>query len=717
MEKKIVNQALVKRAAKAVSVISQQWKKFAIDAIERGDFKAQIDALWKLDGKFNGFSAFMHYDLAVTYEVGQVITAFNVWITVQICAEMLIRNGYETVEAAVASPNKMCNYVANSIANFMRIYRRNLRDALGDAATDIAQAEGRSYKSPIKKDGAKDGWTVIRISSKVSREIEKQILALDDVLYLDELYQVALDQSSNKRLSGELTIDTTKKPSILVITGILGLLAMQDIKQIGKGNMEVAFAWNDIKQDEDVITPKGHPRLLYKGEDIVTSEYGGQKYGFIPTLDCKPCDFDDRRVGGKGSWYEEKKNGDVCLQFCDYVQILKRPLFQMLCEWTDRMGNKFTEENVRRLSETELNKIFTTAERFKETGVVNALVSLKGEWQTATNTARKEEEAAAKWWNQTRKINALEQAKADKRMQMSALSNKARLTFAAAEEINGVKISAADKMRLLWAAVLGNNEDDIKWESISGIVTSLLPAEFALWLIDAFGNEQGSKTVTRDKLTVCGPLKSATDKQLLRLDGCKMKFVDSIAYLNEKAIAYAATEGLDGVHTVRAISEDGTTKLFVEIPLVDLIEVPEVDITQNFIKLQATKNEKDIKDVVNKMMTADEVFVAQGVGNPLCTIDNAGQITKIGSYLCLTEKQSPVANRVFNIDWHNKQGHPGVCGKPAFVKIHEYVDTKKQHCWTAFAVLEECRPALYKELLQINNNNVDKTANDLFAGA
>lgn len=716
MKKQIVNQALVKRAEKAVSVISQQWKKFAIDAIERGDFKAQIDALWKLDGKFNGFSAFMHYDLAVENEVGQVITAFNVWITVQICAEILLKNGYETVEAAISSPNKMCNYVANSVKNFMHIYRRQLRNVLGDAAIDIAQAEGRSYKSPVKKEENKDGWTVIRISSKVSREIEKQILALDDVLYLDELYQVALDQSSNKRLSGELTIDTTKKPSILVIAGILGLLAMQDIKQIGKGSMEVAFAWNDIKQGEHVITKKGYPRLLYKGKDIVTSEYHGQKYGFIPTLNCKPCDFDDLRIGGQGSWYEEK-NGDACLQFCDYVQILKRPLFKMLCEWADRMGNKFTEENVRRLSETELNKIFAIAKQLKETGVVNALVSLKGEWQTATNTARKEEEAVAGWWNKTRKINALEQAKADKRMQMSALSNKARLMFASAEEINGIKISAADKMRLLWAAVLGNNEDDIEWESISGIVTSLLPAEFALWLIDAFGNEPGSKTVTRDKLTVCGPLKSATDQQLLRLDGCKMKFVDSTAYLNGKAIAYAVTEGLDGIHTVRAISEDGTTKLFVEIPLVDLIEIPEVDITQNFIKLQTAKNEKDIKTVVNKMMTADEVFVAQGVGNPLCTIDNAGHITKIGSYLCLKENQSPVANRVFNIDWHNKPGHPGICGKPAFVKIHEYVDNKNQHCWTAFTVLEECRPALYKELLQIDNNNVDKTANDLFTGA
>lgn len=716
MKKQIVNQALVMRAKKAISVISQQWKKFAIDAIERGDFKAQIDALYKLDGKFNGFSAFMHYDLAVENEVGQVITAFNVWITVQICTEVLIKNGYETVEAAVSSPNKMCNYVANSIKEFMHMYRKNLKNVLGDAAIDITQAKGRSYKSPIKKDGNKESWTVIRISSKVSREIEKQILALDDVLYLDELYQVALDQSSNKRLSGELTIDTTKKPSILVIAGILGLLAMQDIKQIGKGSMEVAFAWNDIKQGEHVITEQGCPRLLYKGKDIVTSEYHGSKYGFVPTLDCKPCDFDDLRVGGQGSWYEEKKDGDACLQFCDYVQILKRPLFQMLCEWADRMGNKFTEENVRQLSEIELNKIFTVAERLKETGVVNALTALKGEWQTATNTARKEEEAAAGWWNKTRKINALEQAKADKRMQMSALSNKARLMFAAAEEINGIKISAADKMRLLWAAVLGN-KDDIEWESISGIVTSLLPAEFSLWLIDAFGNEQGSKTVTRDKLTVCGPLKSATDKQLLRLDGCKMKFVDSTAYLNGKAIAYAATEGLDGIHTVRAIPEDGTTKLFVEIPLVDLIEIPEVDITQNFIKLQTAKNEKDIKTVVNKMMTADEVFVAQGVGNPLCTIDNSGQITKIGGYLCLQQNQSPVANRVFNIDWHNKPGHPGICGKPAFVKIHEYVDNKKRHCWTAFAVLEECRPALYKELLQINNNNVDKTADDLFAGA
>lgn len=666
-----INSKIVKSAKNWIETIVENWRDDAVAAIEREEFKAETKSVWTLPGKFNGIAQFLHRTIAVANEVGVVITAFNAWITVQIAAKILLDAGFETVTEAEKSTNKLFSILAGTIRLLFESHARQMEEM----GIIRPRAVGRSYKSPIETGKKNRGWKIVRISSKISREIEKAICAIDEILYLDEVYQIALDQSSNKRLSGELTIDSDKKPSPLVIACILGLSALAEIQQIGKRKMEVKVEWNgtsDVARRDSV--------LLYND---------------------KPAN--DNIIGLKGSYdlfdpnsHDENNKHDI--QLLDFVQMLRTAPFQRLTAWAQRIGHLF-EDNIQQLPQEELERINACAIKHNASGIIVALKALKQEWQTATSTSRSEIKKAGKIKNLLRRQNAEKRAKADRKLQLDALSNKARLTF----EKAGV-VDAATRVRLVWAVTLDDNRKahggQIVWEELSDIAESLLPEEFAIWFYDFMGTTGDDvKNVTRDVVKLCGVLKFATEEQLNKLDGCKIKFEKGVAYNNGEPFMYSNVP-LNGVFDIKV--EDG--KMFAEHDIVSLVEVPTATTTSNFVKLQSVETEADIAAICDSIMAADEIFIGKGEGNPLYSVSN-GKYNKIANYVCPKEGISKCANMALNVSWTNTVQHPGLCGKATFVKVHQYQDKEGLFWFTAFAVLEECRPATYAELIAATQPN------------
>lgn len=666
-----INSKVVKAAAGWIKTIVENWRNDAVAAIEREEFKAETKSVWTLPGKFNGIAQFLHRTIAVANEVGTVITAFNAWITVQIAARILIDAGFETAAAAAASDNKFYSILGETIHLIFESHTRQM-DEMGIIRL---RAMGRSYKSPIETGKKNRGWKIVRISSKISREIEQAICSIDEILYLDEVYQIALDQSSNKRLSGELTIDSDKKPSPLVIAGILGLSALSEIKQMGKQKMEIKVEWNgtpDVARRDSV--------MLY-----------GDKMA------------NDHIIGLKGSYdmfnpesHDEDNKHEV--QLLDFVQMLRTTPFQRLLAWAQRIGHLF-EDNIQQLPQEELERINACAIKHNAIGILVALKALKQEWQTATSTSRAEIKKASKIKNLLRRQNAEKRAKADRKLQLDALSNKARLTF----EKAGVS-DAAERVRLVWAVTLDDNRKahggQVSWTELSDIAESLLPEEFAIWFYDFMGTTGDDvKNVTRDVVKPCGVLKFATEEQLNKLNGYKVKFQKGVAYNNGEPFMYSNVP-LNGVFDIRV--EDG--KMFAEHDIVSLVEVPTAKVDNNFIKLQSVETEAEIMKICDDIMAADEVFVGKGEGNPLYSVSN-GKYSKVANYVCPKENVSKCANMALNVSWTNTVQHPGLCGKAAFVKVHQYQDKEGLFWFTAFAVLEECRPATYAELVAATQPN------------
>lgn len=671
MKKIEVNSKIIKAASGWIKMITENWRDDAVAAIERKEFKAETKSVWTLPGKFNGIAQFLHRTIAVANEVGAVITAFNAWITVQIAAKILIDAGFETVSEAEKSTDKLFSTLAGTIRLLFESHARQMEEM----GIIRPRAVGRSYKSPIETGKRQHGWHVVRISSKISREIEQAICAIDETLYLDEVYQISLDQSSNKRLSGELTIDSDKKPSPLVIAGILGLSALSEIKQMGKQKMEVKVEWNgtpDVARRDSV--------MLY-----------GEKAA------------NDVIIGSNGSYdlFDPKSNREDNkheVQLLDFVQMLRTAPFQRLLAWAQRIGH-LSEDSIQQLPQEELAKIADCAIKHRETGILAALEALKQEWQTATSTSRAEIKKASKIKNLLRRQNAEKRAKADRKFQLDALSNKTRLTF----EKAGVS-DAAERVRLVWAVTLSDNRKahggQVSWTELSDIAESLLPEEFAVWFYNFMGTTGDDvKNVTRDIIKPCGVLKFATEEQLNKLNGCKVKFQKGVAYSNGKPFMYSNVP-LDGVFDIKV--EDG--KMFAEHDIVSLIEVPAATTTSNFVKLQSVKTEEEIKKISEAIMTADEVFIGKGEGNPLYSVNN-GEYSRIANYVCPKEGVCKCANMALNVSWTNTVQHPGLCGKATFVKVHKYQDKEGLFWFTAFAVLEECRPATYAELLAATQPN------------
>ena len=668
-----INSKIIKAASGWIKMIVKTWRDDAITAIEHEEFKAETKSVWTLPGKFNGIAQFLHRTIAVANEVGTVITAFNAWITVQIAAKILIDAGFETVSEAEKSTDKLFSILAGTIRLLFESHARQMEEM------DIIlrpRAVGRSYKSPIETGKKQHGWKIVRISSKISREIEQSICAIDEILYLDEVYQIALDQSSNKRLSGELTIDSDKKPSPLVIAGILGLSALSEIQQMGKRKMEVKVEWNgtpDIARHDSV--------MLYS-EKVANDSIIGLNGSYDLFDPNKPND-------------EENKHE---IQLLDFVQMLRTAPFQRLTVWAQRIGHLF-EDNVQQLPQEELARINACVIKYRESGILAALEALKQEWQTATSTSRAEIKKAGKIKNLLRRQNAEKRAKADRKLQLDALSNKARLTF----EKAGVS-DAAERVRLVWAVTLNDNRKahggQVSWEELSDIPESLLPEEFAVWFYDFMGTTGDDvKNVTRDIIKPCGVLKFATEEQLNKLNGCKVKFEKGVAYSNGKPFMYSNVP-LNGVFDIKV--EDG--KMFAEHDIVSLVEVPAATTTSNFVKLQSVKTEEEITKISDSIMAADEIFIGKGEGNPLYSVNN-GKYSRIANYVCPKENVSKCANMALNVSWTNTVQHPGLCGKATFVKVHQYQDKEGLFWFTAFAVLEECRPATYAELIAATQPN------------
>lgn len=671
MKKIEVNSKIIKSAKAWIEEIVENWRNDAVTAIENEEFKAETKSIWTLPGKFNGIAQFLHRTIAVANEVGVVITAFNAWVTVQIAAKILIDAGFETVSEAEKSTDKMFAILAGTIRLLFESHARQMEEM----GIIRPRAKGHSYKSPIETGKKQRGWKIVKISSKISREIEQSICAIDETLYLDEVYQISLDQSSNKRLSGELTIDSDKKPSPLVIAGILGLSALSEIKQIGKQKMEVRVEWN------------GTPDVAHRDSVLLYSDKTAN----------------DNVIGLNGSYdlFDPKsrdKNNKHEVQLLDFVQMLRTAPFQRLLTWTKQIGHLF-EDNIQQLPQEELTKIADCATKYNKTGILTALEALKQEWQTATSTSRAEIKKASKIKNLLRRQNAEKRAKADRKFQLDALSNKARLTF----EKAGVS-DAAERIRLVWAVTLNDNKKahggQVSWAELSDIAESLLPEEFAVWFYDFMGTTGDDvKNVTRDVVKPCGVLKFATEEQLNKLNGCKVKFQKGVAYNSGKPFMYSNVP-LDGIFDVKV--EDG--KMFAEHDIVSLVEVPTATTTNNFVKLQSVKTEEEIKKIAEAVMAADEVFVAKGESNPLYSVSN-GKYSKVANYVCPKESVSKCANMALNVSWTNTVQHPGLCGKAAFVKVHQYQDKKGLFWFTAFAVLEDCRPATYSELVAATQPN------------
>lgn len=692
---------------------------------------SDIRSPWNGVGNMVGAANFGMVTTMIENSVGVVINSFSGFSSSIIDLRYFIRRGFNSFGQVNSKGTVVDKARAQNVKLFLETFQGKF-----DCASRSSSFDVKVYESVTATSKEAGGYQLVDVDPIRANEVIQQLLRLDvEKVKFAELLAACEDMAAVTRQSAECTIDTYKKPVLVVIAGIPGLDSLKrGVKYMSHDEMKLLVNWSRPVYEGDVIvSPKNSVNLLVNDKYVVKRK-DNKRFGPI-VLDKNglpfTCYFDHHDLGGKnGESYQidvtNKYNQVIykVLHLCDVNQRVRVKLFKQFLSWIQPLVDKYGSD-VQCMLPQEIERIQEAVKKYNSfngfnIGLLDAIRAIGEEYQTAhtASVERQKEKLADLNGKSTIVIkDEVAQEKAEGGAILEALANKARVTFDCAERIlsekshSTVVISPADRVRIVWAVVIDNATDKnsvINWRSLGTLAQNLLGPEYLLWVLDAFkgqvrddnGNIVDFDTLvpkyTKDKVYPVGLLADATTEELLSLDGVTVPFSAGNAVDEDGEAFFRANVALDGDFVIRAEQdENGKVILFATHDIKSLVVVPKGDPRKVAVRLTAAETDETMA-IVKAANTADTVFLTRG--NKIAVYGDNGLKT-IGTYVTPKFK---AATMVLNIDYDKDSVNVGVKGTVNFYKDYSYFNSKKNK-WesSAFLILDIDGPATHGEVSKL----------------
>lgn len=622
MKKIQFNAKMMENGAKMVALVRSHVKAEAEKTLEKGNLKFELPSVYPAvteAANESGTSQFFSRTVNCASEVGEVIVAMNATQNMTVFANYGLKHGFKTVTDMMKAEQPLPRIMGETV--------QLLLEWLGGG-------KGKGYVSPFEGDAWEaDGFHCVRVNPKRAREVFEHAKQLG--LQLKEVVQFGTDCADVTRFNAESTIDSDKKVKLIVVVGLPGMEQLEGISQMGRKHMEVFVNWKEEKS-------------FLKFNEKITS-------------------FEAPETGGDGSYkksWRDKKTGkwQKHLWLCDFLHLMRRSLFKKLNTFADELC-EYGISHVQQLHPEEITRITDVLNSFfghSQNQIIDTILEIKGWWQTASAVARQEIKSIENGVTVTRDSLAFRKAdidiaKEEKAVQYRHLSNRMRLYLDALEKTTNRTLSPEDRIRLVWAVLFEQsksfNEGEIAWDKLSDFTSSILPEEYALWVLDVMKEDPRVPQKTKDRIYPCGVMRSADIVNLRNLRGAKVRFLDGICYCNGSAI-FRCNTPLEGIFEIDVEEDEhGDVRLFATHNIRSLIKVPAADKHSLCVYLQSRDNFEEINTVVDAALDG-KVIIKATKGNPLFVVN--------GDEIVLKASFQGKANRANNLIINGEQGVSGI---------------------------------------------------------
>lgn len=702
----------------------EEIKKDAEEQLNSGEVKGQVVSPWYAHGSYCGWANFLTQTALIENDIGVIVNSFSGFNSSLVNINCLLKRGFKNFEEVRKTGKERDIARAKTIALFFETFQGKYDGTLKEQILQVTVG----YKSVTDSGLKESGYKVVNIDPIKGQEVLNRILGLDvRKASLEELREACLDMAAFSRQAGENTIDTRKKPVLIVIVGIPRLDVLKNnVSYMGKQDTEFKICWDE----KGVSTYDGQPlsvergiRLLLNGFDVVQEvDLGAGLTKVVTDSLGRPnqCYLQDKRLGGKYfNSYQEKivLRGGVKrmkLHMCDTPQVVWRILAGQFVPWLKDIAVRFNGDDIQKMFGDELKRIRKVGKKyqsykFSQNKVFNfkteeVIEDLKEELQTAFNASaaeqkRLEDNGSVEGLSKDLIGDQVDNEKRDLAEIVLRLQNKTRVMFDTLERVMSqttktkIVISPADRIRLIWNMVLKEHDGQINWKQVSSLPQTLLEPEYLLWVLDAFkgkakinGKEVDFDTLipkfTRDKLRLEGTFRDMSPEEVQRLDGYKLPFNNG-EFVFEGETKLSCDEPLTGTFDIK-VEEDGS--IFATHDIASLVVVPEADHKQVIVKLTSGDNQ-EIQSITKASMDADEIWLikgSKGGGNAIVIPNEDGSVNTVGTYLL---NDAAVATQMLNIKYGDKKKN-GLKGTVSFYKPIEYQSSEKQLRSTAFLAID-----------------------------
>lgn len=643
------NEKMVKNGEEMIVMISSHVKAEAEKVLASGSLKFELPSVYPVLGSVtnnSGTSQFMSRTANCTSEIGEVIVTMNVMQNFTVYGNYGLKHGFETIATMKTAQNAP---LTKMMGNTMSLLLEWLGGGDKGNGTYVSPFEGDTWEE--------NGFHCVRVNPTRAHEVFANLKKMGAEYTLEDTVQIGIDGATITRMNGESTIDSDKKVKLIVVTGLPGIAQLADITQMGRKDMGVSVDWTA----------------------------GKSQFKF----DGKLASLADKEVGASGSykkiWKDKSGAMHKHLWLCDFHHLFRRILFKKL----DKFAAELCEYGVTNIQQFDAEEIARITNVLNSFGVirqhiVDSIWEVKGWWQTASDVSRKEQANATGSKSIPLPVSKadIDISKEEKAIQYKHLSNRMRLYMDALQKVSKKVISPEDRIRLVWGVLLTKSRQEnggqIAWDKLSDFASSILPEEYALWVLDVMKDDPRVPKKTMDRIYPCGVMKDADIVNLRTLNGAKVHFQNGLCYCNGMVI-FRCAEPIDDVFEIEIAEDEEGVRLFATHDIKSLIDVPAADHTTLCVYLQSKNDEEEIQKVIDAAMDG-EVIVKAASGNPLIVVNGSGEIVLKASF-------QGKANRANN---HTLNGTNGISGIVKIAKPYEFWDKKAQaKRYSAFLLLEK----------------------------
>ena len=693
-----------------INTVMENIRTLAQAEIDKGEVKGTVMSPWLANGKYAGYANFMLQTSLINNDVGIVVNSYSGFNSCLVDINRLLKKGYHTLFETAGSKRDVA--AATTVTLFLETFQGKY-----NFSKDDIKRVAIGYETVTDSGEEAVGYRIVDIDPQKATEIIRRITDVDiRNTPLTDLREFCLDMAAFARQAGENTIDTRKKPVLIVITGIPGL---DDLKQfvqyMSHQDYEFKICWdeNGASQNGYRISKERGIRLLMNDKDIVKREKieNGDKVYYRTVTDKQgnpvQCYLEDERIGGAyGESYQRviKADGKVIgkkLFMCDVPHKLWKVLARRFKNFLEGISVRFNGADIQKMLDQEMRQIIFVATKYNnvngfKTFITDVIEGIKQEYQSAFSASEATQADIKKQGKESNLAKELikdliDNEKAELSEILRRLQNKTRVAFNTLEAIMSqqtgktVVISPADRVRLIWKVVLDNATVNgvINWKKVSALPQTLLEPEYLLWVLDAFKGTEFETLIprqTKDKIHLEGTFKDMTPEEVAELNGLKVPFVDG-EFVFEGETKLSCKVPLNGTFDIK-VDEDG---IFAMHDIESLVVVPPADNKVAIVKLTSGDTES-IRSITQAAMDANEVWFVKGEkgkGNPIAIV-NDQDVKIVGTYLLHFSK---VATNMFNIDYASNKNN-GLKGIVNFYKPFDYRDRAGNWQSTAFLAID-----------------------------
>lgn len=701
----------VRQNESALTDYKSELRDKAEEQIKAGNFgKADVPVQFNCGGNKVGIANFGMSTMLIENDVGVIVVRFSIFGSAVAEIRDFIKMGFYCLEDVHAHSDIHISNRGKAVLFALETFQGRYSSKIEDLC-DMSLMKYVSVTAGVEKES---GYDIVRIDPKKALAAVEAVASIN--IYdtpLEDVLAACLDMCAIGRMAGESTIDARKKPTQLVIVGIPGLERLQQVKLLSRQDLEVKIQWSEKIIGED-FEPD---RTSYRRK--VVSTLG--KYKIVPqdgSIKLSP-EKGVHHFHGE-SWISKRKDEETQeevkdIYICDSLQRLRMQGVIRLMEWAKGISTMKDGDEIQKLNllnnGEEVRRIRRVATALDErTGLLNAIRVIGQEYQSATTAAAERERLIEVGANAMKlapatKMAELAKIKENKKTVLDALTNKARVTFDAAEKILGKTISPEDRVRVIWQVVLRNAKKTtgtIEWRALGTLAQNLLGEEYLLWVLDAFKDDPRVQKCTWDKVHPVGVAKEIPSCVLEMLNGKVVKITNGEALFKGEPFL-RGDDDLNGMFKLVIENKDDKIIIWATRDIKDLIVVPKGDPTKTIVKLRQVNggDTTDNTNIVKAAMAADRVLLFKAdintPDNVIATMNN-GVVKKIGNY---NVPSSQAAKKPLCAD--TGSAFCGVQGIATYVEVIEYFDYQNgKPNNSGFIVLENLRAAdsCYKTAMQ-----------------